>query len=59
MERNVPLSDDELLAKCDSGDPITSSDLGIRQASSDGLKTYTEGFNVLSFKDNSTDDLFS
>lgn len=58
MERNEPLSDDELLAKCDSDEPITSSDLVISQSSSDGLKAYTEGFNVLSHKDYSTDEDF-
>lgn len=48
----MPLSDDELLAKCGTTEPITTTDMGVSPIEKSGLQTITEGVNVLHYTKN-------
>lgn len=53
MDKNIALSDDELLAKCGTNQHISTADMGVEPVDTSGLKALNEGFDVLHYADNS------
>lgn len=50
-----PLNDAELLKKCGTTEPITTTDLGVPPIENGGLQTITEGVNVLHYDYNKSE----
>lgn len=46
-ETGKPLSDDELLKKCETSEPITTIDMGVPPIEENGVVVNKEGINVL------------